>query len=340
MRLRNSFDVLSHVVEQFETRGRSVRELEVTTDPDRAGALDVTMTVPVSLCAASSGTLDSSLTPEQASISERGGLTVTFSTSELLPDPPTDAAVVDVDERAVRVDDGELVLTVGFSVEPTGSETTDDADAEAEPRRDATDDETGEAAEADGDGDEDSLAARLAAARSEDVPAYDDIDYLRTLYESCDTFTEMSEHIEMDVAAETVRRYMIEADVHDPASYDTAAESDPGDDAEAVTDDSGPAADTEPSPAAPEPAADEPLVTDGIGLPEGVTVEDIVDAVVDATAVYEVQRSLDLDHGQTRDLLRQLNVLDLVLHRIDGPQRDASKTDVVQRIRQCAAGNA
>lgn len=60
-----------------------------------------------------------------------------------------------------------------------------------------------------------------------------------------------------------------------------------------------------------------------------MTVEDIINVVVDPAAVYEVQRSLGLGHGQTRDL---------VLHRIDGRPQEVSRTDVIQRVRQCNAG--
>ncbi|MDS0280704.1 hypothetical protein [Haloarcula onubensis] len=345
MGLQDSFDVLGDIVEQFDARDRSVRDVEVTTDQDRAGGLGVTMTVPVSLCAASSDGAGASLTPERAAISENGGLTVTVSAADLLPDLAATETVVGVDEEAVHVEDGDLVMTVSFRVVPTASAETAASDGDR-PR-----DSGAETAAVSTEGD-DSLAARLAAARSDDVPPYEDTAYLQRLYDSCGTFTEMSEHIEMDVAAETVRRYMIEADIHDPTSYDTRESDDDTDGPASMTDgaataaedgapDSAPAeADREPSPAAPEPVPDEQFVTDGIGLPDGVHVEDIVDAVVDATAVYEVERALDLGREQTRDLLRQLNLLDFVLHRIDGPQRDASKNDVVQRIRQCATGDA
>jgi len=393
MGLQHAFGVLSQVVEQVERRGRSVREVEATTDSDAAGALDVSMTLPVSLCAASNGTLDSPFTLERASLSENGGVTVTLSATDLLPELSTAEAVGDVDERAVHVDDGDLLVTVGFRIapasssvvaaaddvapdeershNPSGADTdeaaggnsdtlaarllaaraddvsADNAALDDEPSRDGG----GADAEATDDSGDGGLTARLAAVRTDDVPAYEDTDYLRLLYESCGTFTDMSDRIEMDVAAETVRRYMIEADIHSPRSYDTTTrdancDDDPDDtteDTSSVTGDSETAfegAGSAPSPTATEDVPEEQFVTDGIGLPDGVTVEDIVDAVVDATAVYEVQRSLDLGHGQTRDLLRQLNVLDLVLHRIDDRPHEASKDDIVQRIRQCDAGTA
>lgn len=394
MTLHRAFDVLSEVVERFERRGQSVRDFEATTDSERAGALEVSMTMPVSLCAASSGTLDSSFTLQRASLTESGDVTVAVSVSDLLPELSTTETVVDIDERAVHVDDGTLVVAVGFRIEPAAAAATDDVAPNEAPSPDAngaasegaeagTDDtlaarllaaraddvpaedvasdtehsrEGGGENEAADDGDDAGLAARLASARSNDVPAYEDTDYLRLLYESCGTFTEMRDRIDMDVAAETVRRYMIEADIHSPMSYDTnvrdASNDDDSHDETDHADYEGPEpasptgdsettlerASSEPPPNATEDTSAEQFVTDGVGLPDGVALEDIVTAVVDATAVYEVQRSLDLGYGETRDVLDQLNLLGLVLHRIDDRPEELSKNDVVERIRQCEPG--
>ena len=418
MGLQHAFDVLAQVVEQFERQGQSVRDVETTTDPHSTDTLDVSMTIPISLCGVSNGTLNSSFLLERASLSDSGDITVTLSVSDLLPKLSSAEMVVDTEKQGVHVDDGKLIMTVGFRIDPTvstaaatttaddtapdeeqstdtastvldeeqsiDSPDVDDVALDGERSKDTTGTDTSKnvggnddtlaarllAAESDdvpadegrschGDGgsaetvddsDDDRLAARLAAARSDDVPAYEDTDYLRTLYESCGTFTEMSDRIEMDVAAETVRRYMIEADIHAPSSYDTAthdSEHDDSDDetedAASVTDDTDvglESAGPEPAPSTLDDVPEEQFVTDGIGLPEGVAVEDIVSTVVDATAVYEVQQSLDIGHEQARDLLEQLNILDLVLHRIDGQPDKVSKNDVVQRIRECEPGAA
>lgn len=390
MGLQHAFDGLSQVVEQFEHRGQPVRDIETTTHPDSAGALAVSMTVPFSLCAESGECLDSPLTPERASLSESGDLTVTLSVSDLLPELSRAEPVVDVDERTVHVENGKLNVTVDFCIGPevsttgtatethdvtpgemqasdtTDGETTvasngnedtlaarllatpsddlppDDMTSKDEQSHDGTD----EVAEADDDSDGDALDDRLARIRSDDVPPYDDTDYLRLLYESCGTFTEMSDRIEMDVAAETVRRYMIQADIHDPNSYNTAAhhatyEDSDNETADSVTDESETVMDGVESGLLPSAnIQEEQFVTDGIGLPDGVTLEDIVDAVASSPTVYRVQRSLGLDYGETHDLLRQLNVIDFVLHRIDDAPDEISKDDVVQRIRQCDTGAA
>jgi hypothetical protein len=259
----------------------------------------------------------------------------------------------------------------------TESSAVDSAPPRNEEQTAAAEGDSERAAASDDGSDAADDAAVLAAARDDSVPPYEDVEYLRCLYDVCETFAEMSERIEMDVSAETVRRYMIEADVHSPTSYettgssrssstssysgatsdaessgdstpdDTADASDPtaeaspsgvgSDDAPGDPTDAGPSvSDGSQSDVEAAPLPDEQLVTDGIGLPEELTLHDVVDAVVDARTVHEVQRELGLEHGRTRQLLRQLNVLDLVLRRVsDAPERRVSFDDVAARIRQC-----
>lgn len=52
--------------------------------------------------------------------------------------------------------------------------------------------------------------------QSSTVPAYKDPDALQAVYEEYDTFPEMTEALGADVTSETVRRYMVEYDIHDP----------------------------------------------------------------------------------------------------------------------------
>lgn len=49
------------------------------------------------------------------------------------------------------------------------------------------------------------------------VPSYKDPDALAAVYERYDTFPEMTEALGADVTSETVRRYMVEYDIHDPS---------------------------------------------------------------------------------------------------------------------------
>ena len=80
--------------------------------------------------------------------------------------------------------------------------------------------------------------------------------------------------------------------------------------------------------------ADEQLVADGIGLPDGVGVTDLVDAVVEAATVYEVDRALGLGHGKTRELLRRLGLLDQVTRRVADDHPGPVREEVIRRIRR------
>jgi hypothetical protein len=336
MDLHTSFGVLSQIVEQYESHGRSVRQVEATTGGADGDTVHAKMDVPVSLCSATDGGLHPELTPEAASLTDEGRLQIEFSTSVLDPLQSTTEAAVSASTRTVRVaDDGDILLTVELTIAPPG-------------------DETGAATTAD---DESEPADPLAAARDESVPPYEDTEYLRRLYDACDTFAEMSRKIEMDVTSETVRRYMIEAGVHTPTSYNMSTESKQADGRSAPTTEGGETktetkreteeeAETDRSTSGQPPAAadagtetppPELLVTDGIGLPEHLQIEEIVDAVLESATVYEVQRHLDLEWERTRELLQQLDLLDLVMHRLSADaERNTSRGEIVSRIRQCA----
>jgi len=189
----------------------------------------------------------------------------------------------------------------------------------------------------------------FADVRDDSVPPYEDTDYLQALYDDCDNFREIAEQIQMDVSSETVRRYMIEADIHVPNTYNTSSDdaeeaspkSGESDDASQAEDEDEQVSVVESVSAERSELPDEQLVTDGLGLPADVQLRDIADAVVDSDTVYEVQRCLSLDRSQTRDLLEELNLLDLVLCRLaDEPDRTVSYGTVASRIRQCTPGTA
>lgn len=395
MPLQASFDILSRVVERYETGERTVRHVEVTTDEEGNG-LRVSMEIPVSLCAASDERVQSALTPETATLTS-GGIQVEFSTSPLASLPQATAAAVSASEEAVRVVDDSVVLSVELAIDPSATDhqlqrspdrserppstasaqnvagfpdKSSNGTVATEPQTDevgtrANESESDEDRSDDGTGEvdpENERAAELAAVRDESVPPYDDRAYLARLYELCDTFTEMSRVIDMDVSSETVRRYMIEADVHCPASYevDGSAQADEvaqDEESESVAQDEestsptetdqqrstaeteirGPSKSEEPIPEVP----DEQLVTDGSGLPSGVELRDVADAVVDSATVYEVQRRLELDREQTLDLLKRLNLIDFATGRVsDQPEQSVSYEQVADRIRETAPGGA
>ncbi|ELY63290.1 prolipoprotein diacylglyceryl transferase [Natrinema versiforme] len=203
----------------------------------------------------------------------------------------------------------------------------------------------------------------LEAARNDELPPYEDTEYLQCLYDSLDTFEAMADALEMDIASETVRRYMIDAGVHEPASYETTAGSEEGqqalaDESEAADSaaDSDETADQPPNPSSSAPDAstdrsvesdapvdsesDKPLVTDGIGLPDTVTGTELIDAVESSMTLYDVHRQLGLDRRRTRELLGRLNLLDLVVMRLSDttdPERRPSREEITDRIRESVA---
>lgn len=217
----------------------------------------------------------------------------------------TDSAVIPADDHDVAVEpveatvtgDGEVRVVLSASVQD------EDGDREAEtvtPDRDRS------------FGGTDPPADRESPER--DVPPFKDPDLLASVYESCDTFAEMADTLEMDVTAETVRRYMIDYDIHEPNSYDTAGD-------------------------ATGAGEDEPVVlSDGIGLPEEVTVDTLIETVREANTIYEVKRDMGVDREDALELLRELNLLDLVVGRLaTEAERDMEREDIVDRLREASA---
>lgn len=346
MDLQASFGVLSEVIEQYESRGRSVRNVEATAG-DAGERLRATLSIPV--CPrASADDGEMAVTPRAASLTD-GDLRVEFDLATPTP-PENDAATVTVTDRRADVEEtGDVVLTVELVIEPTDGGSTPAVTgtlsaADVEPTGGATvgGDEPSDDGETPGpdperraptaDGEstaDDAVGAELAAIRDESVPPYDDEPFLERLYEVCDTFDEMRDGMPMDVSAETVRRYMIEADIHDPTTYDTEDERD-GDDAPAAETDAESAVD----PMATVP--DEQLLADGSGLPAALSIEEVADAVVEASTMYEVRDRLDLDPRRTRELLQQLDLIDLVMRRIgDDTPREVTHETVANRLREC-----
>lgn len=241
----------------------------------------------------------------------------------------------------LETSDGEILVELSLMIDVGQTEYSDSTDsnnscAVSPSSSERTTDTDGDAAECESDG----IESTLNSVRTNSVPAYEDTEYLRRLYELSETFDEMSDRIVMDVSAETVRRYMIDAGIHSSESYATthqnqSAKSTGGsveNYAQSVegaqtgstydSEDSTSVRSGKPRPELDRSGADyaeslpkKDLLTDGVGLPDDVTLQELVEIVVQARTVHEVHRRLDIDHVRTRELLR-LNVLDLVVNRI------------------------
>lgn len=405
-----SLQKLTQLIQRYESDGGCVKRVEAeTADMQTEAEMSVTLDVAIPLC---SGDGSAATMPRAATVTGDDGLQVEFSSAAF---PSLDDYVsgeTTVETAAARVaDDGTIVTTfiVGFgnatdagtvdarSAIPSAAEGSTDETAhedgitagsssQAAAASVAADDTASEANSVDhdlaGDGtdaaadDVTEIERKLAAARSEDIPPYEDTEYLQCLYDSLDTFTEMAEHIEMDVASETVRRYMTESGVHEPSTYDTTdtegdTEAAPDDASaenrdtsdgvgdEAVSEDenssgavareetaagaaegSTEAADLDDEPVDPiESVSDKPLVADGSGLPDDVDIEELADALESCMTLHQVQRQLDLSRKRTRDVLKDLDLIDLVMRRMShDPDREVSRAEIADRIRGSASG--
>ena len=189
-----------------------------------------------------------------------------------------------------------------------------------------------------------SADGELDGARKRNRPPFRDPELLASVYDSCETFAEMAEAIEMDVTAETVRRYMIDHGIHEPNSYDTGAGGDDESGADVEPEpDSETVADAEARPetrSRSEREVDQPpvVLTDGIGLPDGVSPDVLVESVSRSNTIYEVGQDVGLEREETLELLRQLDLVDLVVGRLASKhERDIGREEIVARLRQAAA---
>ncbi|KOX92569.1 hypothetical protein [Haloarcula rubripromontorii] len=195
-------------------------------------------------------------------------------------------------------------------------------------------------------------------SQSDSVPAYKDPEALRAAYDACDTFPEMTEALDADVTSETVRRYMVEYDIHDPtdttpqagglsladvqgdSDTDSAPSdgADPSDDRESDTsqaerpDGLGARSVAELLAEADSQDSDDNLVADGLGISRDVTVAELAQTVTQATSLDEVTQRLELSQTHARRLLSELDLLDLVTHRLAANQIRVSNAEIKRRI--------
>jgi len=361
MAVQTAVEVLARMLDGYGSSEQSVHHVGATSMEEGGDALHVVLEVGVPV-----GTTGvAGAAPAGAALSDDGALTVRYPTEAVTSFPSPPDADVSAVPTSARVVDGEVVVSVEVTITPTGdarvrddtaagdgtqstdrrgngtqstdrrgdgTQTTDRAEAAdgaAEATRSSSATSGGTE---DGDGErKGDVPDAIEAARNEAVPTYEDRAYLRAIYREYDTFSEMRAVIDMDVSTETVRRYMIDVGVHDPNSYETSGDGsdDGGRQAVASSEESpGGGADVIP---------DEQLVTDGVGLPDGLALEDLLEAVVHSSTVYEVTRRLDVDQRRTRELLEQLDLLELVLHRVaDDHEREVTYGDVADRLRRVA----
>ncbi|AXR76857.1 hypothetical protein [Natrarchaeobaculum sulfurireducens] len=301
-------------------------ELAGSVDPGPGLSADVELTVQVGSSDDSSG----GLAVEDVEIDADGRLSLVLETeASVVPASDHDLAV---EPRAATVhDDG----TIGVSI--TACDPDDGDDRSAADSRSGTDDSAAECDDS-------------SSTRNRDVPPFRDPELLAEVYDSCETFAEMSEAIDMDVTAETVRRYMIDYDIHEPNRYDTGDQEANEAESDADTEDSAAEADgstvdssDDVGDSAVEPDADVAapvVVTDGLGLPDDLTVDALVETVSRSNTVYEVTRDVGRERDEVLDLLRRLNLIDLVVGRMSRePERNVGRDEILERLREASSAH-
>ena len=250
------------------------------------------------------------LSLQEADVDAEGGLQLAFQSA---------APVVPADHE-VDVEVTEATFDTGGSVRATLSASVPVDDDEDDPDPVGPDSES---TEGDRDGSD--------PFHGRDVPPFRDPDLLAEVYASCDTFAEMTDEIGMDGTAETVRRYMIDHGIHEPNTYDTTGRTgaDASDDDGSGIEETG--VDTEQE-------SEQVVLADGIGLPDDVTVETLIETVKRSNTIYEVKQNVGIERQDALEMLRELNLLDLVVGRLaTEAERDISRDEIVERLREASA---
>lgn len=151
-----------------------------------------------------------------------------------------------------------------------------------------------------------------------DVAPFRNPDLLAEVYEENDTFAEMADALDMDVTGETVRRYMIDYDIHQPNSYSRSNGSEGPTPTDAHTG-----------------GEDETVVlSDGIGLPENVSVEALIESVNSANTIFEVKEDLDMERKEAHQMLKNLDLVSVVMGRIGNDSGgEMTRDDIVEHLR-------
>lgn len=271
-----------------------VEPTDASVDADGSVTVTLAATVPAEASAPGAGSLEQATTDGTAGDSTADG---ELDASEAF-------------DGATRVDagdefDADSTAASGGSADAGGSSGVDDPSTTSHSAG------AGDSAVADGASEADARLDAPAASSRRDVPPFKDPELLADVYESCDTFAEMAERLEMDVTGETVRRYMIEHDIHEPTTYQTDSDD----------------------------AGGQPVVlSDGIGLPEDVTVEALIETVKTSNTIHQVKQDIDVEREDALEMLKELNLLDLVVGRLatEG-ERETTREDVVECLREASA---
>ena len=333
MGVGSALSSLGQFLDECEERD-AVSRVELSGIDGSEATVAATLVLEIDTCAPQSAP---GFTPSDADIDSDGRLTVSFeSTTPLLPVDDHDVAVEPTRVESAG-DSGTVVelrataSTDTNTVSRTGSPTSEPSDTVT------ADDSTVSVTVGNADPGEDAGASSpgsTTSTRSRDVPPFRDTELLREVYETCDTFAEMPEALGMDVTAETVRRYMIRQGIHEPTSYNTNSEDASDGEGDDATDESD---EDEITPQQSEDLEPPAVLADGIGLPDDVTIDTIVEAVQTSNTIYEVKQGIGIEREDALEMLRELNLLEFVAGRLaTEAEREVSRDQIIDRLRQQA----
>jgi|AntDeeMinimDraft_5_1070356.scaffolds.fasta_scaffold02558_5 hypothetical protein len=208
-----------------------------------------------------------------------------------------------------------------------------------------------------------------------DQPPYRDPDALRRVYDEYSTFAEMTDALDADVTPQTVRRHMIKHGIHDPSSMANRTNGDlsadeqgqaevPESNGQRETDGATTDRDTsltgkrgsatsqdvsvddgdgsaDPKGAPVNGDIDAAELAEGIDLPEEMTIGELKTAVKTSKTLFEIHRELGIDQDHAREVLRELNLLELVHGRVSTiAEAETTEDEIEERIRAAVVGSS
>lgn len=296
MSVNDTLCQLGTLLDDWDREAVTVRSVTVSDEGESAGSTtaEVELETPIANATES----DETVVECTPSTTASGTLGVTVETDLSIPESELVLEAEPVDATLTPAGAAEVTVTLTLSDRESESATEDSWSASGGEQRESTD-----------------VADRQESATggtTRDNAPFKNPELLQEVYDTHDTFAEMAETLEMDVTGETVRRYMIDYDIHQPKSYQTDSTESPGPDEEEMV-----------------------VLSDGVGLPDNVEVEELIETVNRSNTIYEVKEDLDLERKEAHDILKKFNLVDLVMGRLSNDRnRNITREDVIDRLRE------
>ena len=77
------------------------------------------------------------------------------------------------------------------------------------------------------------------------------------------------------------------------------------------------------------------VLSDGIGLPDSVSVEELIETVNQSNTIHEVKEDLDMERKEAHGMLKELNLVSVVMGRLaNDAGREMQREDIVEHLRE------